>query len=63
MEIEIKQILDDSYKRVKSILKKYAKGHKALAEALVERELLTAEDVKLILTAAERDQNDQNAEC
>lgn len=51
----MKKLLAESHDRTKSILEKYAKGYKALAEALIERELLKGKDVMLVLTEAEND--------
>ncbi len=46
---EAKRIIDESYKRAKDLLKKYKKGHNQLAELLLEREVLFAEDLQKIL--------------
>ncbi|KAI9583745.1 ATP-dependent zinc metalloprotease YME1L isoform X1 [Glossina fuscipes] len=46
---EIKRLLNESYERAKTILKKHAKEHKALAEALLKYETLDAEDIKAIM--------------
>ncbi|XP_017865667.1 PREDICTED: ATP-dependent zinc metalloprotease YME1 homolog isoform X2 [Drosophila arizonae] len=50
VDAEIKRILSDSYERAKAILKKHAKEHKALAEALLKYETLDADDIKAILS-------------
>lgn len=49
VDAEIKRILNDSYERAKTILRKHAKEHKALAEALLKYETLDAEDIKAIM--------------
>lgn len=49
VDSEIRRILNESYERAKSILKKHAKEHKALAEALLKYETLDAEDIKAIM--------------
>ncbi|XP_037828264.1 ATP-dependent zinc metalloprotease YME1L [Lucilia sericata] len=49
VDAEIKRILNDSYERAKAILRKHAKEHKALAEALLKYETLDAEDIKAIM--------------
>lgn len=49
VDAEIKRILSDSYERAKAILRKHAKEHKALAEALLKYETLDAEDIKAIM--------------
>lgn len=53
VDAEIKKILNDSYERAKAILKKHAKEHKALAEALLKYETLDAEDIKAIMTGTQ----------
>lgn len=50
---EIKRILNESYERAKAILKKHAKEHKALAEALLKYETLDAEDIKAIMNGSQ----------
>ncbi|XP_005177130.1 ATP-dependent zinc metalloprotease YME1L isoform X2 [Musca domestica] len=49
VDAEIKRILNESYERAKNILRKHAKEHKALAEALLKYETLDAEDIKAIM--------------
>ncbi|XP_073811275.1 ATP-dependent zinc metalloprotease YME1L isoform X2 [Musca autumnalis] len=49
VDAEIKRILSESYERAKNILRKHAKEHKALAEALLKYETLDAEDIKAIM--------------
>uniref|UniRef100_A0A1I8NXS4 AAA+ ATPase domain-containing protein n=1 Tax=Stomoxys calcitrans TaxID=35570 RepID=A0A1I8NXS4_STOCA len=49
VDAEIKRILNESYERAKAILRKHAKEHKALAEALLKYETLDAEDIKAIM--------------
>nr|MDA3928724.1 ATP-dependent zinc metalloprotease FtsH [Prolixibacteraceae bacterium] len=45
---EIKELVDKSYIRSKAVLKKYTKGHKVLAERLLEKEVLFTEDLEEI---------------
>ncbi|WKY00806.1 hypothetical protein Q1695_015102 [Nippostrongylus brasiliensis] len=47
---EINQVLQDSYHRAKDILTKHRKEHQLLAEALLEYETLSAEEVKQVIT-------------
>lgn len=49
VDTEIRRILNESYERAKNILRKHAKEHKALAEALLKYETLDAEDIKAIM--------------
>lgn len=49
IDFEIKRIIQESYERAKNILKKHAKEHKILAEALLKHETLNSDDVKAIL--------------
>ncbi|XP_055919041.1 ATP-dependent zinc metalloprotease YME1L [Eupeodes corollae] len=53
VDAEIKRILSESYERAKAILKKHAKEHKALAEALLKYETLDAEDIKAIMNGSQ----------
>lgn len=46
---ETKRIIDEAYKRAKDTLLKYKEEHRQLAEKLLEREVLFAEDLELIL--------------
>lgn len=47
---EINQVLQDSYQRAKDILLKHRKEHQLLAEALLEYETLSAEEVKRVIS-------------
>ncbi|CAI4230541.1 unnamed protein product [Auanema sp. JU1783] len=47
---EINQVLLDSYNRAKAVLTKNKKEHQLLAEALLEYETLSAEEVKRVIT-------------
>ncbi|KAI3818029.1 hypothetical protein L1987_11831 [Smallanthus sonchifolius] len=49
IDAEVVKLLKDAYDRVKSLLKKHEKSLHALANALLERETLTAEEIKHIL--------------
>ncbi|EEB13887.1 ATP-dependent metalloprotease, putative [Pediculus humanus corporis] len=49
VDVEVKRLIQESYERAKSILKKHAKEHKLLAEALVKYKTLSPEDVRAIL--------------
>lgn len=53
VDAEIKRILNESYERAKVILRKHAKEHKALAEALLKYETLDAEDIKAIVNGSQ----------
>lgn len=46
---ETKRIIADQMKRAKEILTKYADGHHQIAQLLIEREVITSEDVERIL--------------
>ncbi|VDO11345.1 unnamed protein product [Haemonchus placei] len=46
---EINQVLADSYQRAKDILVKHRREHQLLAEALLEYETLSAEEVKQVI--------------
>lgn len=46
---EVRKLLTEAYQRVKDLLKKHEKELHVLASALLERETLTAEDIKTIL--------------
>jgi cell division protease FtsH len=48
MDEEVKKIIAEQYERAKSILTKYKEGHGELAQILVDREVIFAEDVKRI---------------
>ncbi|KAK6619820.1 hypothetical protein RUM44_006219 [Polyplax serrata] len=49
VDTEVKRLVQESYERAKTILKKHAKEHKLLAEALVKYKTLSPEDVRAIL--------------
>jgi len=42
---EVKQMVNEQYERAKRILTEYGKGHNALADMLVEREVIFADDL------------------
>ena len=45
---EVLKMIDDQYERAKRILTEHAEGHAQLAQLLVEREVIFAEDVEKI---------------
>ena len=45
---EVKEIIREQYERAKSILQQHSEGHRALANLLIEREVIFAEDVETI---------------
>ena len=45
---EVKEMIREQYERAKSILSKHSEGHRALANLLIEREVIFAEDVEKI---------------
>lgn len=45
---EVKRIIAEQYERAKKILTEHAEGHKALADVLIEKEVIFAEDVEKI---------------
>jgi cell division protease FtsH len=45
---EAKDIVAEQYKRAKKILSEHAKGHNELAELLIEREVIFAEDMERV---------------
>lgn len=49
IDSEVKRITDASYKRAKELLTKYSKQHHLLAEALLEYETLTGDEVRDIV--------------
>ncbi len=57
---EIKGILDKGYKRSESLLKKHDKEFHRVAEALLEYETLTGDDIKILIEGGKitRDDND-----
>ena len=48
MDDEVLKIINEQYQRAKEILKKHQEGHAQLAELLMEREVIFAEDVERI---------------
>jgi cell division protease FtsH len=48
IDAEIKELIDTAFTRAKDILIKNAKGHKQLAELLLEREVIFTEDMENI---------------
>ncbi len=58
IDAEVKQIIDEQYKRAKKILKENTKGLKALAEKLLEKEVIFAEDLETIF-GKRKDSNGQ----
>ena len=48
IDAEVKQIIDSQYQRAKEVLRENAKGHKELAELLLEREVIFSEDLETI---------------
>lgn len=45
---EVQQIIDQEYKRAREILEQYTEGHHALAQLLLEREVIYTEDAERI---------------
>lgn len=45
---EVKEMIREQYERAKSILQQHSDGHRALANLLIEREVIFAEDVETI---------------
>ena len=45
---EVQAIINEQYKRAKSILKEHTSGHNMLAQVLLEREVIYTEDVEHI---------------
>ena len=48
MDDEVLSLIDTQYRRAKSILSEHAEGHARLAQLLIEREVIFAEDVERI---------------
>ena len=48
MDDEVLKMIEEQYKRAKEILDEHKDGHRQLAELLVEREVIFAEDVERI---------------
>ncbi len=46
---EVKKMINEQMARAKDILEKYKEGHHAMAELLIEKEVITSEDVEAIL--------------
>ncbi len=57
---EVKDLVENSYKRAKQILSDNAEGHRKLAELLLEREVIFSDDLKAIF--GERNFKTSNAE-
>jgi len=49
IDTETKALIAEQMKRAKDILEKNKEGHNALAQLLIEREVITSEDVERIL--------------
>ena len=49
MDQEAKKIVNEQYERAKSILEANKEGHNALAQVLIDKEVLFADDVEAIL--------------
>ncbi|KAI4490342.1 hypothetical protein M0802_010719 [Mischocyttarus mexicanus] len=49
LDKEVKRLLQESYERAKNILKLHAKEHKQLGDALLEYEILDADEIKAII--------------
>ena len=45
---EVKKMIAEQYERAKTILSEHKEGHAALAQLLIEREVIFAEDVERI---------------
>lgn len=45
---EVSRIINEQYERAKALLKQYAEGHNALADVLINREVIFTEDVENI---------------
>ncbi|GMR42010.1 hypothetical protein PMAYCL1PPCAC_12205, partial [Pristionchus mayeri] len=50
IDTEISRVLIESYRRAKDILVKHKKEHALLAEALLEHETLSAEEIKIVIS-------------
>ncbi len=48
IDSEAKKIIDDAYERAKRILRENSKGHKEIADMLLEKEVLFAEDMERV---------------
>ncbi len=48
IDAEVSRIINEQYERAKDILRKYADGHKQLADVLIAREVIYTEDVENI---------------
>lgn len=48
IDSEVSRIINEQYERAKEILRKYAAGHKELADVLIAREVIYTEDVERI---------------
>jgi len=54
IDSEVKRLTEDSYKRAKDLLIKYNKEHHLLAEALLEYETLTGDEVRDIVSKGKK---------
>lgn len=45
---EVQRILDEQYERAKSILRQYSEGHNKVADILIEKEVLFADDLEAV---------------
>jgi AFG3 family protein len=48
IDAEAKKIIDESYERAKKVLQEHREGHREIAEMLLEREVLFAEDLERV---------------
>jgi len=48
IDLEVKTLVSEQYERAKRILSEYSKGHNTLADLLVEREVIFAEDLEKV---------------
>ncbi len=48
IDSEVQKIIDEQYERAKKLLKEFAEGHNKLADLLVEREVIFADDLENI---------------
>jgi cell division protease FtsH len=48
IDAEVSRLINEQYERAKEILRKYADGHKQLADVLISREVIYTEDVERI---------------
>jgi cell division protease FtsH len=60
---EIKKIVDAAQQRAEGIVKKNIEGLKNLAETLLEKEILSGDDIDRILGTKKREEKDQNKQA